>query len=119
MRWEERSYLSRSSLADEAGRLALGRSIELQTKALDMRVGGGAVIPLISLHLTDLDHRDARGIRSWQFGRGWRRCGNGFGRAIPRTVDLEVDTRECCVSFNFGVFCGMVELGKVWSCCSP
>lgn len=62
------AYLSRGRLADKAGGLALSRAIELQAKALDVRVGCGAVVPLIALHLADLNHREPASISELAIG---------------------------------------------------
>jgi hypothetical protein len=43
-------------LADKSGRLLLCISVWFQAQALDMSMGGCAIVSLVTLHLADLDH---------------------------------------------------------------
>lgn len=49
-------YLTRADLTDKSGRLLLCISIWFQAQALDMSMGGCAIVSLVTLHLADLDH---------------------------------------------------------------
>lgn len=50
------AHLSSASLADKASGLLLCVSIGSQSQALDVSMGSRAIVSLVALHLTNLDH---------------------------------------------------------------